>query len=228
MDPVRRRFGILSLICWIGALIVIVLAWKGVSQPVDDAGMRGLRALADALPSFVTSIMRGISWLGDGWPRSILAAAFIIYLMILRLARAASYVLYTTLGIAAINAWALKPLLARARPDIVTRLVEVDQSWSLPSGHAANSAAVYGAIAIVATVLWWRKRQRRAIWATVMTLVVLIGLSRVWLGVHWPSDVVAGWLVGAGWALLLAVLLKPVQARAAVSVDPVRVEPDRR
>jgi undecaprenyl-diphosphatase len=215
MDPIVRRFGLISLTCWVFAIAVVLLAWSGAIQSADEAGIRGLRAVADGLPPFVTDIMRGISWAGDGWPRSIAALAFIVYLMIRRLARAASYVLYTTLGIAALNAWVFKAILTRARPEIVTRLVEVDQSWSLPSGHAANSAAVYGAIALVATVLWWRKRQRRTIWAAAGMLVFLIGLSRVWLGVHWPSDVVAGWLVGAGWALLLAVLLKPVQARAA-------------
>lgn len=175
--------------------------------------MRGLRALVDRGPPLLTDIMRGASWLGDGWPRSLAAAAFIVFLLVRRLARAASYILYTALGIAALNAWALKPILLRARPEIVARLVEVDQSWSLPSGHAANSAAVYGAIAVVATVLWWRKRQRRAIWAATGLVVFAIGLSRVWLGVHWPSDVLAGWALGAGWATLLAVLLKPVQAR---------------
>lgn len=213
MDPIVRRFAWLSLTCWLAGGAVVALAWSGVLQPFDEAALRDLRGIADALPRFVTDLMRGASWLGDGWPRSILAAAFIVYLMIRRLARAASYILYTALGIAALNAWVFKAVLSRARPDIVMRLVDVDQSWSLPSGHAANSAAVYGAIALVATVLWWRKRQRRAIWAATGVLVFAIGLSRVWLGVHWPSDVVAGWLVGAGWALLLAVLLKPVQAR---------------
>jgi len=215
MDPVIRRFARISLICWLLGALVIALAWSGVLQSFDEAALRGLRGVGDALPPLVTDIMRGASWLGDGWPRSMLAAAFIVYLMIRRLARAASYILYTALGIAALNAWVLKAIVARARPEIVTRLVEVDQSWSLPSGHAANSAAVYGAIALVATVLWWRKRQRRAIWTVAGVLVALIGVSRVWLGVHWPSDVVAGWLIGAGWASLLAVLLKPVQARAA-------------
>jgi len=214
MDPIIRRFAWTSLACWSLAALTILLAWSGAIQSVDEAALRGLRGVGDALPAFVTDAMRGASWLGDGWPRSILAASFIVYLMIRRLARAASYILYTTLGIAALNAWVLKAILTRARPDIVTRLVEVDQSWSLPSGHAANSAAVYGAIALVATVLWWRRRQRRAIWAAAGIVIFLIGVSRVWLGVHWPSDVVAGWLVGAGWASLLAVLLKPVQARA--------------
>jgi undecaprenyl-diphosphatase len=217
MDPIVRRFARLSLICWLAGILVIALAWGGVLQSFDDAALRGLRSFGNALPGFATDLMRGASWLGDGWPRSILAIGFIVYLMIRRLARAASYILYTALGIAALNAWVLKAIVMRARPDIVPRLVEVDQSWSLPSGHAANSAAVYGAIALVATVLWWRKRQRRAIWAVTGLLVFAIGLSRVWLGVHWPSDVVAGWLVGAGWALLLGVLLKPVQMRGTVT-----------
>ena len=76
--------------------------------------------------------------------------------MIRKLQRAASYILYTTLGIAALNAWVLKALVERPRPDIVPRLIDVDASFSLPSGHAANSAAVYGAMALVATVIWWR------------------------------------------------------------------------
>ena len=215
MDPIVRRFAWLSLTCGLAGALVMVLAWSGILQHADEVMLRGLREAGNALPGFVTDLMRGASRLGDGWPRSILALAFIVYLMIRRLARTASYILYTMLGIAALNAWVLKAILTRARPDIVPRLVEVDQSWSLPSGHAANSAAVYGAIALVATVLWWRRRQRRAIWAAAGALVFVIGLSRIWLGVHWPSDVVAGWLVGAGWALLLAVLLKPVQARGA-------------
>jgi undecaprenyl-diphosphatase len=213
MDPVVRRFARISLACWLLAVFVIALAWIGVTQHLDEAAMRGLRTLVDRGPPVLTSIMLGATWLGDGWPRSLIAAAFIVFLLVRRLARAASYILYTALGIAALNAWVLKPLLVRARPEIVARLIEVDQSWSLPSGHAANSAAVYGAIAVVASVLWWRKRQRRAIWTGIGLVVFTIGLSRVWLGVHWPSDVVAGWLLGAGWATLLAVVLKPVQAR---------------
>ena len=213
MDPVIRRLFRLSILCLTLAALVYGLAAAGVTQSLDVAAITGLRSLVDGLPPVATDVARGITWMGNGWPRSLIAAAFILFLMLRKLQRAASYVLYTTIGIAALNAWVLKAIVARPRPDVITRLIEVDNSFSLPSGHAANSTAVYGAIALVATVIWWRKAQRRTIWTVTGLLVFGIGLSRVWLGVHWPSDVIAGWLVGAAWALGLAVVLKPVRAR---------------
>ncbi|RJF90478.1 phosphatase PAP2 family protein [Sphingomonas cavernae] len=215
MDAVNARFLKIGLAAWVAAAIVIALVLTGVMPPLDTAAMLGLRAITEPFPDWTDATMRGASWFGDGWPRSLIALAFIGYLVWRKLYRAVSYVLYTALGIAALNAWVLKALFHRPRPEIVERLTDVDATWSLPSGHAANSAAVYGAMALIATVLWWRKRQRHAIWTVTGLLVLVIGLSRIWLGVHWPSDVVAGWLVGAGWALLLAVALKPVQARQA-------------
>lgn len=207
MDGLQRRFLWAALACFALAGVVIALALSGVLVPLDEGALRAV----DGAPG--VTLMLGATFFGDGLPRSLIAAGFILFLMIRRYQRAASYILYTAIGIAALNAWVLKALIERARPEIIPRLIEVDQSFSLPSGHAANSAAVYGAIALVAGVIWWRKAQRRAIWAAAALLVLAIGLSRIWLGVHWPSDVVAGWLVGAGWALLLAALLKPVKAR---------------
>ena len=215
MDPVLTRLRRISLVCAGLAVVVIALAWGGLTQPLDNWAILGLRGWADRGTPMLADAMRALSWMGNAWPRSLIALAFILFLLVRKLQRAASYILYTALGIAALNSWVLKAIVTRARPDIVPRLVEVDSSWSLPSGHAANSAAVYGAMALVATVIWWRRRQRRTIWAVAGLLVFGIGLSRVWLGVHWPSDVIAGWLVGAAWATGLAVLLKPVRARVA-------------
>ena len=217
MDPVLSRLRRISLVCAGLSIVVIALAWSGLTQPLDSWAILGLRGWADRWTPMLADAMRALSWMGNGWPRSLIALAFILFLLVRRLQRAASYILYTALGIAALNSWVLKGLVTRARPDIVPRLVEVDGSWSLPSGHAANSAAVYGAMALVATVLWWRRAQRRTIWTGTALLVFGIGLSRVWLGVHWPSDVIAGWLVGAAWATGLAVFLKPVRARVAAA-----------
>lgn len=214
MDSLQRRLLRLALASLTLAALVIALALTGTTDGLDRAMMLAASAEARALPE-VTPVMRAASWLGDGWARSLVALAFIVVLLTRRFARAASYILYTALGIAALNAWLLKPLFARPRPDIVARLAEVNATLSLPSGHAANSAAVFGAIALVASAIWWRRGQRRAIWSAAALIVLIIGVSRVWLGLHWPSDVLAGWLVGAGWALLLAAWLKPVQARAS-------------
>lgn len=96
---------------------------------------------------------------------------------------------------------AIKLAVHRARPEVVAHLVAVS-SPSFPSGHAADSAYVYGTLALIAARASRRDAERRYLAAACVALVVAIGVSRVVLGVHWPSDVLAGWAIGAGWALL--------------------------
>ena len=88
---------------------------------------------------------------------------------------------------------------ARLRPEAHDHLVEV-QTLSFPSGHAANSTTVYLSLALLLTSHW--PRRAVAIWAAIW-LSILIGVSRPVLGVHWPSDVIAGWAFGLFWTLLL-------------------------
>jgi membrane-associated phospholipid phosphatase len=94
----------------------------------------------------------------------------------------------------------LKLVFTRQRP--TGHLVFVD-SWSFPSGHSLNSMVVLGLL----TVLVVRERPGR-LWRTLFAtlgafLVLMVGFSRVYLGVHWPSDVLAGWLIGALWLVLV-------------------------
>ena len=88
--------------------------------------------------------------------------------------------------------------IARARPDIEPHLVVVKTS-SFPSGHATSSMIFYTAIALTLTA---ESRWHRVAVAAAITLSLLIGLSRVMLGVHWPSDVIGGWSFGLLWVLL--------------------------
>ena len=92
----------------------------------------------------------------------------------------------------------LKVLVERPRPALSDHIVFV-HSWSYPSGHSLNSMAVLGLL----TVLAIRERPgapRRTLLALLGAfLVVMVGFSRVYLGVHWPSDVLAGWLIGVLW-----------------------------
>lgn len=96
-----------------------------------------------------------------------------------------------------------KALLGRLRPDAFEYLVDVE-SFAFPSGHAGNSMIVYVLLALVLCAPQWR---RRAVLAAVL-LSVLIGISRVLLGVHWPSDVVGGWAFGIAWVILAARILE--------------------
>ncbi|MFC4855192.1 phosphatase PAP2 family protein [Actinophytocola glycyrrhizae] len=92
----------------------------------------------------------------------------------------------------------LKAIVERPRPALSDHVVFV-HSWSYPSGHSLNSMAVLGLL----TVLAVRERpgavRRTALAALGVFLVVVVGFSRVYLGVHWPSDVLAGWLIGLLW-----------------------------
>jgi undecaprenyl-diphosphatase len=101
------------------------------------------------------------------------------------------------------GSWAnvlLKHAIARTRPDLVPHLM-AETSNSFPSGHAANSAIVYLTLATLAWPLLRRPAARGFAVAAAALLVVAIGMSRLYLGVHWPSDVLAGWLFGALWAI---------------------------
>jgi undecaprenyl-diphosphatase len=95
-----------------------------------------------------------------------------------------------------------KYLFGRGRPDVEGHLVAV-HSMSFPSAHAGNSTITYLAIALCVAPLLGTKGRIAAI-AAAFILAVAIGLSRVALGVHWPSDVVGGWAFGLAWTLTLA------------------------
>jgi membrane-associated phospholipid phosphatase len=94
----------------------------------------------------------------------------------------------------------VKAIVARPRPTLVAHWVPVAHP-SFPSGHAAGSAAVYLTLAALASQAVRVHAARRALLVMAVLLVGLIGVSRVYLGVHWPSDVLAGWSFGTAWAL---------------------------
>jgi undecaprenyl-diphosphatase len=93
-----------------------------------------------------------------------------------------------------------KGWFARARPDLVDHLVPVANA-SFPSGHAASSAVCYLTLAALASQVTQHRATRRYLAIVAILLVGAIGSSRVYLGVHWPSDVLAGWSFGTLWAL---------------------------
>lgn len=87
----------------------------------------------------------------------------------------------------------LKQIFAAPRPDLLPHL-DIVHSYSFPSGHAAGNLILFGALAMLAG--------SRAGYLVAGAMVASIGISRIWLGVHWPSDVLAGWVEGLGWLAL--------------------------
>ncbi len=96
-----------------------------------------------------------------------------------------------------------KGIVNRPRPTIVSRLVEVD-GLSYPSGHSLSAAAIYLTLAILATRHFKNWGARLVILLIAVTVILGVGFSRVYLGVHYPSDTLSGMSLGAAWALILA------------------------
>lgn len=99
----------------------------------------------------------------------------------------------------------MKHLFLRARPDISLHLVE-QGGYSFPSGHSVTSVIVYGLLFYLIRRHCEDPRLRRFLSAVCLALAVLVGPSRIYVGVHWPTDVLTGWCIGGG-ALLIAIVL---------------------
>lgn len=103
----------------------------------------------------------------------------------------------------------------RPRPDLVAHGTLVS-SASFPSGHSMMSAVVYLTLGSLVARVVQGARLRVYIVAVAVLLTLLVGVSRVYLGVHWPTDVLAGWLAGAVWAIACAVVMERLQQRHTI------------
>lgn len=169
----------------------------------DRAILLALRSAADtaqpAGPAWLGQAMIAFTALGDGAILTVVVAAVAGLLLVRRQWRTAALLLAATISGTALateaKLWFLRP-----RPDLVDHLVAV-RGLSFPSGHAANSAIVYLSVASLVSLVEHGRATRRYTLAVAILLVGAIGTSRVYLGVHWPSDVLAGWSFGTLWAL---------------------------
>lgn len=124
--------------------------------------------------------------------------AVVAALLLARKERASAIFLVATAAAGALLNMGLKLVFARSRPDLTSAIAEA-QWYSYPSGHAMSSFITFGALAHLALRRAWPWVARSAGLAVAMTMVVLVGLSRVYLGVHWASDIAGGWSAGAIW-----------------------------
>lgn len=121
-------------------------------------------------------------------------------LLLARKARASAIFLLVTAGAGALLNLLLKLIFARARPDLASALAEA-RWYSFPSGHAMGSFITFGALAYLVLRQPWPWVARSGGLAVAMTMVILVGLSRVYLGVHWASDIAGGWSAGTVWLI---------------------------
>lgn len=160
-------------------------------------------------PLWVEEMGRDITALGGNVVLSLFVLAVVGYLLLMARKRMVMIVLLASLGSLGINT-VLKTGFDRTRPDLVPHSTAV-YTASFPSGHAMAAASIYLTLGALLAQLERRRRVKVYIMLVAITITLLVGVSRVYLGVHWPTDVLAGWTAGAGWALLcwlLAVWLR--------------------
>lgn len=221
----RREIGLLAALgimaggLWIFFAVVDEVL-EGEAHAVDRAILLALRVAGDPAqpigPSWLTIAVKDLTTLGGYTIIAVIGLLIAGYLALLRDFRRIALIAVSFVGGLVLSQVA-KGFFDRPRPDVVAHLVEV-QTASLPSGHAMMSAVVYLTLgALLAQVQRSRWVQLYVI-AAAVSLTVAVGLSRVYLGVHYPSDVLAGWAFGAAWAMacwFVARLLTLHQRRAA-------------
>lgn len=181
-----------------------------------DALDRGLlaRIIAMRVPSLNGSAV-DITALGSATVLTLVVIIASVLFALARDARSALQLILTGLGAGVIGD-ALKHVLERQRPAEITRLVHVS-SFSYPSGHSLASASIYLTLAILIARHLPSQTARVVCFVMASLLALAIGLSRAYLGVHYPSDILAGLLLGAGWALLVSAVSAYIHARGSSS-----------
>lgn len=179
----------------INAVIAGDDTWLGGIDHHVHAFFVGLRAPA------LTGVAINVTALGSVPGISILTLILFAFLALRQQPRQAVQQLLAMVGAVGLTA-GLKLCFERPRPDISLRLV-TEHGFSFPSGHSLDSAAVYVTCTILAARQLRGLPSRAVIWALFLSLVAAIGATRMYLGVHYFSDVTAGIMLGAAWAVIL-------------------------
>lgn len=194
------------LVCAGGMLAFAAImdeALEGGTHAFDETLLRALRNPADLSdplgPFWLEIMMRDYTSLGSHAVLLLIGAVALGYIVMLRKWLSATLLTVSFGGGMALNSL-LKLGFDRPRPDLVAHLVEVHTA-SFPSGHAMLSATCYLTLGTLLAGVTQHRRLKAYILGIAIGLTLLVGSSRVYLGVHWPTDVLAGWCLGAAWAM---------------------------
>jgi len=201
-----------------GFIAILDEVREGGTMNFDNRVLRSLRKADDPSkiigPYWVGSVARDITALGGVVVLLMVVGSVAGFLLLVRRYHMMWLLLAATIGATAINS-TIKNLVDRPRPSVVPRLMD-EQSESFPSGHSAMSAAVYLTLGGLLAQTVSRRGIKLYFISIAMTLTFMVGVSRLCLGVHYPSDVLAGWATGLVWALLCWLVARYLQRRGAI------------
>jgi undecaprenyl-diphosphatase len=191
---------------------------RGSAPAFDEWLIIALRTpgdLADPIgPGWVEEMMRDFSAMGSTGVLTLMVLAIAGFLAMTRKTHAGLFVLASVAGGVLISQ-TMKWAYARPRPDLVPHSAEVFTT-SFPSGHSMMSAVVYLTLGALLARTQADRAAKVYVLAVAVLLTALVGASRVYLGVHWPTDVLAGWALGGLWALICLLVMQWLQGRGQV------------
>jgi undecaprenyl-diphosphatase len=207
----RDRSELILLVGAIALLLLLLVFMKlasevleGETQGFDRRILLALRSPDDLSrpigPAWMVGAALDITSLGSATVLGLTVFGVAGFLLLQGLWRRALFVMAASFGGWFLNG-ALKQLFQRPRPDVVPHLRDV-MSMSFPSGHALQSAVVYLTLGALSMHIAERRLTKFYCMTIAMLATALVGVSRLYLGVHYPTDVLAGWLIGLSWALL--------------------------
>jgi undecaprenyl-diphosphatase len=209
--------GLLGASLWLFLSIAGAVV-EGETTAWDRRLLLALRNAADPAipwgPAWVQEMARDFTALGGVAVLTLMTLAVIGYLLLAGKRNAAIAVLVAVAG-GLILSTLLKLGFNRARPDLVPYGAVV-YTRSFPSGHSMMAAITYLTLGALLARVEGTLRIKIYLLTVAVFLTVLVGVSRVYLGVHWPTDVAAGWAVGAAWALLCSLVMRRLQRRGKV------------
>lgn len=230
--PVLVRLAGSNVVVLVRALLAVAAVWvfivvasevsEGDTRHVDELILRAFRSSTDPAdpvgPAWVEGAVRDLTSLGSNVVLLIFTTAVAVFLAVRRQSHALTLVLVSTGG-GFLLAQALKLAFSRPRPDLVPHLAYVSSS-SFPSGHSMFSAVVYLTLGVLLSQLVKERVLKAYFIGVACFLTFVVGVSRVYLGVHYPTDVLAGWSAGLAWALLCWMAASYLQRRG--DVEPPR------
>jgi membrane-associated phospholipid phosphatase len=204
----KRWFGFLSLSLLLGLAAAIgavaFFGWladevlEGETRQFDEVTRAAVHQLASPA---VTAIMRSLSFIGSTISLTAATILIVVWFAMRKWGREAKLFAITMIGAGLLNV-SLKLAFKRERPVPFFNL-SPPESYSFPSGHSLTSACFFGALAAILAVRIKSKRVRAIIWIVSTAMFLLIGLSRIYLGVHHTTDVIAGFAAALIWILVV-------------------------
>lgn len=196
----------------IGGLLIAALSIWGFYEIADEVLDKETNALDTQIllavkhlhSSTLDQVMLGITFLGEPTVLVISCIGVGLFLLLRGMRSEAMTIAIASLGAGGLN-YVLKHIFSRSRPELWDRIIDV-RFYSFPSGHAMISMVIYGLMGYLLATSFpkWR------VWIgiAILLLITAIGLSRLYLGVHWPTDIIAGYTAGLVWLMSCIVSLE--------------------